>query len=77
MRAPAPRRGVPRRGVPRRGALALLGAAPLALAGCTGVSMPGQGEGREYKGPADPALMSLPPEAESALSERFERVQAR
>ena len=64
---------------PVRAALGSLGAAALALAlaGCTEVAMPGQGETRDYKGPADPALMSLPPEAESALFERFERIQAR
>ena len=71
MRAPAPGSA--------SGLAAPLGAAALALAlvGCTEVSMPGQGETRDYKGPPDPALMSLSPEAESALSERFERVQAR
>ena len=81
MRAPAPVRGRARapgaRAARAARGLALL-VAGAALGGCgDGLPLPGQGADRDYKGPPDPAVMSLSAEAESALAERFERVQAR
>ena len=55
----------------------LLVGTSLALGGCFGGWVPGAGTDRAYKGPPDPVVTDLSPEAEAALSERFERVQAR
>ena len=65
------------RGAVGRGAPFLLVGASLGLGGCFGGWIPGEGADRAYKGPSDPAVADLSAEAEAALSERFERVQAR
>ena len=73
-------RGRTRAGRVRRApaAAALLAAvAALGPVGCADFRVPGQGADRDYKGDPDPTIMALPSESESALAERFERVQAR
>ena len=76
MRAPGVAGARGARPAPVAAAL-VVAAASLGVAGCADFRVPGQGGNRDYKGEADPLVMELPPEAESALAERFERVQAR